>query len=185
MGATPWRSRLFFAPGDPRLASWLTEPGSLTTRCEGACGRFRVRVLGQGFGRPLPEEARLFGIRAGQVAWAREVVLECDGVAVIYAHTILPPGSRGRLRRWLAGLGGRSLGSLLFVHPGFRRGPIEFCRLDPRRRLFRQAARLLPDGVAELWARRSAHRLDGQTILVTEVFLPAILGLSEGNSLVR
>jgi chorismate-pyruvate lyase len=52
----------------------------------------------------------------------REVVLECDGVPVIFAHTTLSTAANGRLTRWMAALGSRSLGSLLFTYPGFRRG---------------------------------------------------------------
>jgi chorismate--pyruvate lyase len=177
MASPSWRSRLFPAPRDPRLVSWLTEPGSLTARCEGACGRFRVRVLAQGRARPLADESGRFGLPPRQAkAWVREVVLECDGVPVIYAHTVLSPVPRGRMSRWLAGLGSRSLGSLLFSHPGFSRGPIEFRRLDRRHPLFRQAERVAAGrSAAQLWARRSAHTLGGQTVLVTEVFLPPLL----------
>jgi len=173
-----WRSGLFPAPQDPDLASWLTEPGSLTARCEGACRRFRIRLLAQGQGRPTPDEMELFRLRPGQRTWIREVLLECDGVPVIYAHTVLPLAFRGRLARWLAGLGSRSLGSLLFSHPGFCRGPIQFRRLDRRHPLFARAARAAdPAPAGHLWARRSTHSLDGQAVLVTEVFLPPILRL--------
>jgi chorismate--pyruvate lyase len=103
----------------------------------------------------------------------REVVLECDGRPVIFAHTTLATVAPGRLSRWMAGLGNRSLGSLLFSYPGFRRGTIEFLRLDARHPLYRRAAALGPVG-ASLWARRSLHRLGWQQVLVTEVFLPAI-----------
>jgi chorismate--pyruvate lyase len=173
-----WRSGLFPSPLDPRLASWLTETGSLTARCVAATRQFRIRLLSQGQGQPLPDEAEAFRLRRGLRARVREVLLECDGVPVIYAHTVLPLASRGRLARWLAGLGSRSLGSLLFTHPGFGRGPIEFRRLDRRDPLFKRAARATAvEGGQSLWARRSAHCLDGQTVLVTEVFLPAILRL--------
>lgn len=173
-----WRPRLIKKAGNRPFATWLTEPGSLTKRCEAACRRFRIRLLGYGRRPPLPDEAAFLRLRPGQRAWGREVLLECDGVPVIFAHTVLPLRPRGRLGRWLAGLGSRSLGSLLFAHPGFRRGAIEFVRLDRRHPLFRRAlAATGPIGVRELWARRSAHSLAGQTVLVTEVFLPAIARL--------
>ena len=174
-----WRSRLFPAPQNPRLASWLTEPGSLTARCEAACGCFRIRVLRQELNRPMPDEAGVFRLRPGQRTWVREVLLECDGVPVIYAHTVLPLTPRGQLTRWLAGLGSRSLGSLLFALPGFARDPIEFRRLDRHHPLYRRAARATGGEGSLLWARRSAHSFGGQTVLVTEVFLPAILRLEK------
>jgi len=163
-----WQSRLSGLGGEHRLRSWLTERDSLTARCQRASGEFRVRLLTYGKGRPLADETP-----AGRPAWVREVLLECDGVPVIFAHTSLSTASNGRLTRWLARLGSRSLGSLLFAHPGFKRGAIEFRRLDRRDPLFRRAA-IWGATTPCLWARRSAHRLGGQEVLVTEVFLPAI-----------
>lgn len=166
-----WHSRLIGGPGDPVLRSWLTEPGSLTKRCVAACRQFQVRLLRFERGDALADAI------GPQQAWVREVALECDGVPVIFAHTTLAAGHRGRLGRWMARLGSRSLGSLLFAYPGFRRGQIEFLRLDARHPLYRRAASLVPVGPL-LWARRSCHHLDGQDVLVTEVFLPAIRQLT-------
>ena len=174
--ADAWRSR--FAGGGPQraLRSWLTEPGSLTARCQGHAADFRVRLLRQDKGRPLADEEGPRGL-----VRVREVVLECDGVPVIFAHTTLSTASGGRLTRWLARLGNRSLGSLLFAYPGFRRGAIEFRRLDRRHPLYRCIAGQWPVGEF-VWARRSRHRLGQQEVLVTEVFLPAITGLGLGKT---
>ena len=156
------------------LRGWLTEPGSLTARCQAASRDFRVRLLRYGKARPLADES------PGQRnAWVREVILECDGVPVIFAHTTLSTATNGRLTRWLSRLGSRSHGSLLFSWPGFQRGAIEYCRLDARHPLFRRAA-AHGEHAKYLWARRSRHRLGGQQVLVTEVFLPAITGLEPG-----
>ena len=171
MTSGKWRSRLAGGGPDPVLRSWLTEPGSLTARCQRACRDFRVRLLD--YGKDLPQADEMPRRRLARV---REVVLECDGVPVIFAHTVASTATRGRLTRWLTGLGSRSLGSLLFSYPGFRRGAIEYRRLDARHPLYRRAAAL---GVAGpcLWARHSLHRLGAQQVLVTEVFLPAIANL--------
>lgn len=170
MGALAWRADFAARLPDPRLRSWLTEPDSLTARCQRHCRHFAVRLLAYGRGRPLAED------RADCRARVREVLLECDGVPVIFAHTTLSTAARGRLARWLGRLGSRSLGSLLFSHPGFRRGTIEYRRLDARDPLHRRAAAFAPVA-GPLWARRSRHWLDGQPVLVTEVFLPGIRGL--------
>jgi len=171
MGRNKWRTLPLGGPLDPALRHWLTEPASLTARCQRVCRDFQVRLLSVGKGEPLADEPAL-----GRLAWVREVVLECDGVPVIFAHTTLSTVVNGRLTRWLLRLGSRSLGSLLFSYAGFRREAIEYCRLDSRHLLFQRAAGL---GVAEnyLWARRSMHRLGVQQVLVTEVFLPAITRL--------
>lgn len=166
-----WRAGFAGLPPSWALRSWLVEPGSLTARCQGLARMFRIRVLACARAKALADEQV-----ASQVT-VREVLLECDGVPVIFAHTTLSTAERGRLARWLKGLGSRSLGSLLFSHPGFRRGPIEFCRIDARDPLYRLAAAHAPAAGPWLWARRSRHGLDGQQVLVTEVFLPAILDL--------
>ena len=167
-----WRACL---PGrlDPVLRSWLTEPDSLTIRCQQACREdFRVRLLRYDHGRPLADEAAGCA-RGRQPVWVREVVLECDGRPVIFAHTTLAITAKGCLPRWMAGLGNRSLGSLLFSFPGFRREAIEYLRLDRRHPLYQRAAAVGQAGAA-LWARRSLHRLGDECVLVTEVFLPEI-----------
>lgn len=166
-----WSRQFHGRPPAVALRSWLTETTSLTARCQRHCAEFRVRLVGQGRGAALADEG---GGRA--LVRVREVVLECDGVPVIFAHTTLSAAANGRLTRWLARLGTRSLGSLLFSFPGFQRGAIEFRRLDQRHPLFQRAS-AHAGGASELWARRSQHRLGGQSVLVTEVFLPAINGL--------
>lgn len=170
-----WRESLGSAAPESGLASWLTEEDSLTARCQQHCREFRVRLLHYGIGRALASEG-LLPAGGRQPARIREVALECDGVPVIFAHTSLSTASRGRLSRWFGRLGNQSLGSLLFVHPGFRRGGIEFLRLDQRHPLYQRAAALGASG-KYLWARRSLHRLGRQQVVVTEVFLPAIVGL--------
>ena len=174
----PWRRRLPSGALAAPLASWLTEPGSLTARCQRQCREFRVRLLRSGQARALAVEGLgIGGFRP--LSRVREVVLECDGVPVIFAHTTLSSAVRGRLGCWMAGLGTRSLGSLLFAFPGFRRGAIEFRRLDSRDVLYCRAIASAPGvAVGYLWARRSLHALRGQQVLVTEVFLPAIARLS-------
>ncbi len=148
---------------------WICEPGSLTRRCQRVATNFQVNVLS--YRRiPLLEPVRMQG-------WCREVSLMCDGAPVIFAQTTLLTAQGGRLSRWLRGLGNRSLGSLLFTHPGFRRAPIEYAKLRPIDGLYQQALRQIPAGEKEpqvLWARRSTHSFAGQALVVVEVFLPGL-----------
>ena len=173
MARALWRPRLRRGQVFADVQSWLTEPGSLTARCQRACSSFRVRLVRFEKGRALADEAL-----AGRRAWVREVLLECDGMPVIFAHTTLSTATNGPLSRWMARLGERSLGSLLFSFPGFRRGGIEFLRLDARHPLYRRAMVHTQDAQPILWARRSRHSYRGQSVVVTEVFLPAIRGLA-------
>lgn len=155
------------------LRDWLRERGSLTARLM-RHGSFRVAVLRQSLLHANPDERVLFALRPGARCHVREVVLYCDGVPVIYAHTVLPAEPRGTLSRWFARLGSRSLGSLLFTHPGFVRGSLAYARIDHRHPLFAPAAAQLAVPPATFSARRCLHRYGTQAVLVSEVFLPAI-----------
>ena len=176
-GQGQWRSSLLRTPANAPFIHWLRDRGSLTARIQ-ARGRFAVRVLRQGLGLPTSDEAQRLGIAIGSMAWIREVALLCDDQLVVFAHTVLPYRPRGPLHVWLARLGNRSLGALLFSHPGFRRGQMNFKRLDRRQALFVPAltALHLSDGAPDtLWARRSHFRFATQSVLVSEVFSPLLL----------
>jgi chorismate lyase len=161
----------------PQLLPWLTDPGSLTARIRARCRRFSVRVLGQRLARVHRDEAALLGLRAGELAWLREVVLEADGVAVVYARSVMPRSNlRGDWNRF-TGLGSRPLGAALFADPRIVRQPLHVARLDARDRRYRLGAAIAPAAGPSLWARRSVFLLAGRPLLVCEVFLPGIAEL--------
>ena len=161
------------------LAGWLRDRGSLTARLS-RYGRFSISVRQEGWRRPLSDEPPLLGTASRRLVRTREVVLCCDGAPVVFAHTVLGTRPRGALTPWFKRVGKRSLGALLFAHPGIRRGPLETRRLDHRHPLFGPAASAFtgcPLGARELWARRSRFGFGRQTLLVTEVFSPAVADL--------
>lgn len=167
-----WRGCLLRNAESASGIAYLRDRGSLTTRIQER-GRFAVRILSQGLALPVPDEATVLGMAASTHAWVREVALYCDDQVLAFAHTVLPYGPRGPLTRWLARLGNRSLGSLLFSHAGFVRGAMRFKRLDARHPLFAQASAVLGTRSKTLWARRSLFRFGRQSVLVTEVFSPS------------
>lgn len=174
-----WRTALTADPALASARSWLREPGSLTARLL-RLGRFRVAVLRQFLSHAHGDEYAALGLRPGARCWVREVVLYCNETPVIYAHTVLPAQPRGVLTRWFARLGSRSLGSLLFAHPGFVRAPLSFTRIDARHPFHAAAAALLDaPPPASFPARRCLHRYGRQAVLVSEVFLPEIARLGD------
>lgn len=173
-----WRGRPAHRPLCSARASWLHERGSLTARLQSR-GSFAVQLLRQGLALPTVDEAAALGAKRDRLLWVREVALRVDGVALVFAHTVLPRQPRGPLIGALARLGRSSLGALLFAHPGFVRGVIGCKRLDHRHALFRPAvdAMQLDDAPPKaLWARRSRFVFGAQSVLVTEVFSPALCG---------
>lgn len=157
------------------LLPWLVDRGSLTARLRARCPGLRVVLLAQGRARPNRDERRLIGLRPGAKALCREVLLECGGTPLVFAHSVLDPRDLDGPWRYLAGLGDRPLGEALFADPRVERTPLAFRTLKRGHPLHARAARQLSRPVAALWARRSLFRLMGRPLLVTEVFLPGML----------
>jgi chorismate--pyruvate lyase len=169
-----WLARPFRAPR--ALRAWLADRGSLTRRLKARHADFRVQPVARGFARPFPDEARALGLRRKTQAYVRDVLLLGNGQARVFAHSVLP---RSALRGAWCGitrLGSRPLGEALFTDPRICRLGLTMRRIDARHPLHRAARRHSGIDVHDLWARRSVFCLDGQPLLVTEVFLPAILG---------
>ncbi len=159
------------------LESWLAERGSLTQRLRGSCGRLELKVLRQLRARPLRDEVALLGLRPGQYAWVREVLLLADGAPVVYAHSVTRLPALSAAWRPLRHLGHTPVGDAVFERRGTTRGSIRVRRLAAADRLRRAAGVWLGAAAAgspaTLWARRSAFLHEGQALWVTEVFLPA------------
>ncbi len=177
-----WSSWLPHGAG--AYAPWLAEPASLTARIIAAApatAAFSVSVLHHGAGRPHADEAPLLGLARSAVACTRDVLLRVDGTPVVYAHSVVPRAWRHH--PWTAWdrVGSRALGTVLFVEPGIVAGPLSFRCLDARHPLYRAAAATLGDLPMRLFARRATFWRQGAPLLVTEVFLPAVLDLTHAT----
>jgi len=165
------------------MRDWLVTPGSLTARLVAQSTRFRVQKLRQAANVCLADEAAAIGLpRPGRVL-ERDVLLRCDGAPVVYGHTVV--SARATAHDWplFSALGERSLGTTLFYDPLVRRGQLEFARIRPGHPLLARvraalAANDVPfDADAIHYARRCVYRRRQGLLLVTEVFLPAVLTL--------
>lgn len=168
-------SRLFLADIPASLSAWLLDPGSLTQRLRRVCtGRFRVQVLNQSWQRPSQDEARVLKLRWDTRTWIREVQLLCDDQPWVFARTLIPPSTlRGRGRR-LTTLGTRPLGAVLFADPRVQRGPVEIARITTGQPLHRRAFPHTIEPPNVIWGRRSVFRINGDPLLVSEIFLPGL-----------
>lgn len=161
------------------LSLWLRDRGSLTRRIQQRCQHFSVQPVRSGLSRIAPDEAALLSLPAHQLAYSREVFLCADGAPVVFAHSTCAAQHLRTTWSALANLGNRPLGAMLFTHPQVLRHPLHFKPLRKHHALYRQALRAgdLPN---QIWARRSLFYLQETPLLVTEVFLPAILQLTSG-----
>ena len=153
---------------------WLLDPGSLTRRLQLACGtQFHVRVLRQGWGRPLASERQTLNIKRGERAVIREVRLMCGERPWVFARTVIPVRSLRGAQRRLAHLGSKPLGAALFADPHVHRGEVEVAHIGPDERLFARAVGTAPYHQA-IWGRRSVFWSQGKSLLVSEIFLPTL-----------
>ena len=164
------------------MRDWLTTSGSLTARLIAHSRQFRVQKLRQAGNLCLADEARAIGLPRPERVWEREVLLRCDGEPVVFAHTVVPMSATATDWPLFSALGERSLGTTLFYDPLVQRGQLEFARIRPGHPLLaRLRAALKGDGPRSdtvYYARRCIYRRRQGLLLVTEVFLPAVLNLA-------
>lgn len=161
------------------LKHWLEDRGSLTARLVARCQHFRVQKLSQQLAGSLADEFAALGLAQRVRVHQREVILRCDGVPVIYGHTVVPLSASHQQWPLFSSLGERSLGSTLFSDPLVRRGDLQFARLPSGHPLMQRIYREMPElrAYQSLPARRSLFWRKGACLMVTEVFLPAVLQL--------
>lgn len=161
-------------------AQWLFDPSSLTRRvCDACSGAFRVDVLSQRWGRPMLNEARRLGMAERSTALIRQVHLLCDEVPWVFARTVMPRRTLSGPRRYLTQLGTRPLGAVLFADPSMRRDEVEVACIRPGQYAFDLATNRLAVAPPCIWGRRSVFFLDEEPLLVSEIFLPALVACGD------
>lgn len=169
------------------MRHWLTDRGSLTAKLISHSNRFRVQRVFQHHDFCWGDEFAAIGLTKPGKVHAREVLLRCDEQAAVYAHTVLPLHATSSQWPLFKTLGNKSLGSTLFNDRLVVRGTIQYARLQPNHPAMRRAHYLIKAELSDetrqqftrpLFARRSLFFRRGGVMLVTELFLPAIAGLS-------
>jgi chorismate--pyruvate lyase len=174
-----WHAHVNRYAASPKVLDWLKNRQSLTARLVASCGQFQVQRLHQQSAQCLPDEVAVMGLSRRRQVMERDVLLRCNGVPVVYAHTILPRTANAAQWPLFASLGNKSLGTTLFCDPLVARGLLHFALLRASHPLMRRIARLDELGAVapSLFARRSLFTRRGSSLLVTEVFLPALYAL--------
>lgn len=165
-----WRSteRYTRAELPPASRNWLLDDGSLTLRLIGlGQGEFRVQRLYQSWQVPLLSECKLLGAPSRQRALVREVGLTIANKTVVFARSVFPIASLNGDLAHLRYLQNKSLGAILFKHPGMRRSPFELARIEGNSDYLPQTLRQ----TSQAWCRRSRFVIGGRGLMVSEVFL--------------
>ncbi len=158
-----------------RLAAWLKFSGSMTRRMQRHCQEVRIDVLSHHIARPTFHEARLLQISERSAALIREIIMYCDAQPWLYARTVAPLATVNSELPRLYDLGSTELGKLLFHHPNMRRSAFSYSCLRPEQTLYQQVLQTAECNAQCLWARRSKFILSGKKLLLSEVFLPAMI----------
>lgn len=129
-------------------------------------------------------ERRLLGMPHHAVAVVRQVQLMCGDRPWIYGRTVMPLSTLTGPRRRLSCLGARSLGAMLFADNTLKRFEVQVARVMPWHALYGAATVSLPAEPAAVWGRRSVFQTRDKPLLVSEVFLPPLIGEdSDGGEL--
>lgn len=170
-----WHAHINGVQAPQHMQHWLTDSMSLTRKLIERCQHFRVQRLMQGNALILPDEQHVTALPRRTMVQQREVLLCCDEIPVVYAHTVVPLSATASDWPFFNSLGDRSLGTTLFGDPCVQRGTLEYARLGAQHPLVARASVSL--GVAlpvPLFARRCLYARKRGLLLVTELFLPSI-----------
>ncbi len=134
----------------------------------------QVEVLQHAYSLPRRDEAELLKVH-NEPGLVREVLLHCQNQPWIYARSFFPRSLVKAHGNHFARLGTRPLGELLFGNPEVVRSEFSVAKLRPGHLEYHDAVAYLPEKPRILWARRSTFHLPAGKLVLTEVFLPAML----------
>jgi chorismate--pyruvate lyase len=137
------------------------------------------------------DEGRSLHAQGKRRVHARDVLLELNGQAVVFARSVTPACAVRGPWRALLGLGARPLAELLYNQGGIRRTALHTQRLTPHSTWHRYIQRQLRlhacaqgNGIQNftqarvIWARHSVFYKQGQPLRVMEAFAPGLAGLA-------
>ncbi len=160
------------------IRNWLLEPGSLTRRLKALCSeQFNVGVQYQEWTRPTLGEQQTLGIRIGDYTNIREVLLRRENDVFVVARTVIPRQMLVGRQRHLISLGNRPLGEVIFAEPALKRRSFEIAVLKPTE--FQSGLTRVQDHNKQIWGRRTCYMIHHKPILISEIFLPALLDYEE------
>lgn len=149
--------------------------GSLTARLKARYADFAVQPVVMEYAKALRDETATLGLKRGEYALIREVLLMGNHQPAVFAHSVLPRTSLRGAWNGLGRLGNKPLGAALFANPKVKRTPLEYKKLSACSPMFVRLSGHIKNPPKALWARRSVFSLNCAKILVTEVFLEELL----------
>jgi len=169
--STQWQEETAISDCPEKVLSWLLDSTSLTKKLEQQCNQFNVQVKQEM--QTHSKESNLSPyFPYPEPLFVREVLLQCDGIAHVFAQTEIPQQTLLATKEKLTHLGERSLGSVLFNDPTLIRGKIEVAEFPIGSLLHLFSESLQQPCEHSLWGRRSIFQFQNKPLLVSELFLP-------------
>lgn len=151
------------------VKSWLCESGSLTRRLQRSfAGEFTVQVQGEVLTKPFYQELKSLGAARSEIMLVREVVLQIDRQAYVFARTTVPRSSLRKLQK-LTHLANKPLGEVIFSFYNLKRDQLDIAKIH-RKQLSKKGQALMAGGQT-MWARRNTYNIDGKRLIVCEFFI--------------
>lgn len=171
----------FMPPVPANVRPWIRLQTSMTKQLKSRFGPgVAVRVLHNGMGRLHDDEQDLFFPRRAR-GFVREVVLHANGLELMVARTVFTSQSLCSDKKVME-LGNKPLGELLFAKGNAEWLVREYTQVNSSVPAFSLVQRVVGHPAPRCWARRSLFLLDQQPLLVTEIFLPAMLVETENTT---
>jgi len=160
---------------DKRVHDFLFQKGSLTRFIQQHCkGVFNIELITESWTQAMPEETQLLSLPDNETPFIRESRLKCDNQALVYARTVIPKKTLAGKNQKLTKLGTTPLGDVLFNDETTYRTDMCYAKIHVGCQLHSEATKEL-NITSELWGRQSLFYTEQQPLLITEIFLPAIL----------
>jgi chorismate lyase len=157
------------------VKSWTYEAGSLTQRLRDYYGNtIAVTILFHQWRTPFLSERRQLHLPPHRYGLTREVMLHSNGKPLLLARTIIPEATIKVAHRNLAHLGTRPLGEVIFSYPDLERITMDLVLIKPT--TWTTQAQQKANINQAIWGRRTVYAIQKRPMLVSEFFLPEILG---------
>jgi chorismate lyase len=165
--------------GDKQAHAFLFQEGSLTRFIQQCCeGTFNIELIAESWSQPMLDETQLLSLPNSEITFIRESRLKCDKQTLVYARTVIPERTLSGKNKKLTELGTTPLGDILFNDEATYRTDMRYALIPVDCELHNEATK---DSItsSELWGRQSLIYTEKQPLLITEIFLPAILECSK------
>ena len=152
---------------------WLVDEGSLTAKLVDLSGdNFKLELQSQERRVISHEEKLILELSKADTVIDRKVLLKGRDAPWIFAHSLIPLSSATGDLKVLKNLNNRSLGEFLFKNSSIVRRSLEIAHMEAKS--FGIEAQDI--GCKErLWGRRSLFSQGRRSLLVSEIFLPALI----------